>query len=72
MMPENPFTPGTQAYFLYEHLCIHRAVTTKEMHNYLRVDTARIRDCRKYLKAYGFNIYCKYLEPGNRLYEVRP
>ncbi|MFH2041789.1 MAG: hypothetical protein ABIJ35_04620, partial [Acidobacteriota bacterium] len=58
-------------YFLYEHLCIHRAVTTKEMHNYLRVDTARLRsDIRPYLRKHGFDYRCQYLLPGNWIYRV--
>ena len=72
--PENPFNRGTQSYFLYEHLAIHREVTTKELHNYLRVDTARLRsDIRPYLRKNGLDHECKSIpgEQGNRVYRIR-
>ena len=71
--PENPFTPNTHNHRLYEHLRTHRAVTTRELHHVLYVETARLRsDIRPYLRKHGLDYECKSIpgDTGNRLYKV--
>jgi len=66
--PVNPFTEGTHNHILFEHLRVHRAITTRELHHDLKMDTARLRDLRKHL-----SIECRTI-PGvknDRLYRVR-
>ena len=71
MMPENPFTRGTQCHLIYARLQQMGAITTREIH-ILGCDTARLRsDIRPHLRKHGFDYRCQYLEPGNRLYKVR-
>jgi hypothetical protein len=72
--PENIFTPGTMNHRLYEYLVRHGQITTKELHNELKMDCARIRsDIRPYLRAHGMDYECKALpgDPGNRLYRIK-
>ena len=70
--PDNPFSPGTQNHKIFEHLRYARAITTREIHR-MGCDTARLRsDVRPILRQYGLDYRCLYIEPGNRLYEVRP
>jgi hypothetical protein len=66
--PENPFTEGTQNHRLWEYLRLHKAVTTKELHHNLQMDTARIRDMRKKKLV----IECQSIpgETGNRIYKI--
>lgn len=71
--PENIFTPGTHNHILYEHLKTHRAITTKEIHNNLHVETARLRsDIRPYLRKHGLDYVCRAIPggQGNRLYKI--
>ena len=71
--PENIFTPGTHNYILFEHLKRHREITTKEIHNVLHVETARLRsDIRPHLRKNGYDYIVKTIpgENGNRLYKI--
>ena len=71
--PENPFRENTHNHILFEHLKIHRAITTKEIHNVLHVETARLRsDIRPYLRKNGMDYVVKSIpgEQGNRLYRI--
>jgi hypothetical protein len=70
-VPENPFTPGTQAFRLYEWLQATGEITLHEIHNVLRIDTARIRvDVKRFLRRNGFEVECSRLCEGNSLYRV--
>jgi transposase len=71
--PKNPFTEGTQSHRVFEYLRLHKAVTTKQLHNELKVDCARVRsDVRPYLRKNGLDYTVKPIpgDPGNRLYKV--
>ncbi len=71
MLPKNPFNYGTQAHLIFERLKQMGTITTKEIH-ILRCDTARLRsDIRPVLRKHGMDYRVKYIEPGNRLYEVK-
>jgi hypothetical protein len=70
VFPQNPFTPGTQSYRIFEHLRNVRIITTQEIHR-MGCDTARLRsDIRPVLRKWGLDYRCRYIEPGNRLYQV--
>lgn len=69
-LPSNPFSSGTQCHALYEWLRERGEISTREIHR-SGFETARIRsDIRPYLRRNGLDYRCKYLEPGNRLYQV--
>ncbi len=69
--PENPYPEGTQYYRVWEFLREHGAVTTKQLHNHLCVDTARIRsDVRPKLRKNGMDYKVRRLEEGNWLYTI--
>ncbi len=67
--PKNPFSQKSQNHRLWEYLRIYRIITTKELHYLMHMDTARIRDLRKY----GLSIECHTIpgESGNRVYRVK-
>jgi hypothetical protein len=72
--PKNIFTPGTDSYRLYEYLREHGEITTWQIHNIVKVETARIRsDIRPFLRKNGMDYDCKSIPgvKGNRMYKIK-